>query len=133
MNSQRRHQASDLRAADVPDQPGVYAWYHDGEAVYAGRALGRIGLRERIGKNHLGRGADLSRSSFRRDVCEYLGIAPTTVSKRRPTQLSAAQVEPVNQWIRECQVSWIVCDTADMARALEKSLLAEWMPPLSRR
>lgn len=132
MNMQPRYAARALHQHRVPDAPGVYAWYHGAEAVYAGVAAGAEGLRKRLG-NHLALGQDLSRSSFRRNVCEYLEIAPTAVTRRRPAELLAQQVAPVNDWIRECAVAWIVCESAAAARLLEKKLLAEWKPPLCRR
>lgn len=133
MNAQPRLAAASLNSKDVPTGPGVYAWYHDGEAVYSGRALGGDGLHGRIWKNHLKTGNDLSRSSFRRNVCEHLGIAPTSKTTVRPTLMTDADVVPVNRWIQECEVAWIECQSAGEAKALEKALQAEWMPPVSRR
>jgi hypothetical protein len=133
MNGQPRRAAASLTGKDVPTRPGVYAWYRQGEPVYSGRALGGDGLRGRIWKNHLIAGNDLSRSSFRRNVCEHLGIAPTSKTILRPTVLTAADIDPVNRWIRECEVAWMECQSARDAKALEKALHAEWMPPLSRR
>lgn len=133
MNAQQRLAAASPRGKDVPTGPGVYAWYHNGKAVYSGRALGGDGLHGRIWKNHLKTGNDLSRSSFRRNVCESLGIAPTSKTTVRPTLMTDADVAPVNRWIQECEVAWIECPSAAEAKALEKALHAEWMPPLSRR
>lgn len=133
MNGQLRHAAASLTGKDVPPGPGVYAWYHQGEPVYSGRALGSDGLHGRIWKNHLKAGNDLSRSSFRRNVCEHLGIAPTSKTTLRPTVMTAADIEPVNRWVRECDLAWIECQSASEAVALEMALHAEWMPPLSRR
>lgn len=133
MNAMRRHAATSLTGRDVPNRPGVYAWYRDGKPIYSGRALGAEGLHGRVWKNHLKTGPDLSRSSFRRNVCEHLSIAPTSKTTVRPTVMNAADVEPVNRWIRECEVAWIECETASEAEVLEKALHAEWLPPLSRR
>jgi len=133
INAQPRRAAASVGAKDVPQRPGVYVWYRNGDAVYSGRAIGGEGLHGRVWKNHLKTGNDLSRSSFRRNVCEHLGIAPTTKTTVRPTLMTAADVAPVNQWIRECEVAWIECPTEDEAKALEKALHAEWLPPLSRR
>lgn len=133
MNAQPRVPAESLTGKDIPKRPGVYAWYRDGEPIYSGRALGADGLHGRVWKNHLKAGADLSRSSFRRNVCEHLGVAPTSTTTVRPTLLTAADVEPVNRWIRECEVAWIECESAADAEALERELHAEWLPPLSRR
>jgi len=44
-----------------------------------------------------------------RNVCEHLGIAPPSVTHLRPPQPTPAQVEPVNEWIRGCDIAWIVC------------------------
>jgi hypothetical protein len=133
MHSQPRRLAGRLSGKDVPLSPGVYAWYRDGEPVYSGRALGKGGLRGRVWGNHLKPGADLSRSSFRRNVCEYLGVAPTSKTRVRPTLMTEDDVEPINQWIRDCEVAWIECGSEAEAKALETALHAEWMPPLSRR
>ena len=88
MNNQPRRSAASIARNDVPAQPGVYAWYRDGVAVYSGRALGAEGLKGRIWGNHLKTGEDLSRSSFRRNVCEHLGIAPTSTTTIRPTVMT---------------------------------------------
>jgi hypothetical protein len=133
MNGQPRRMAGELSSRDIPARPGVYAWYRDGEPVYSGRATGTSGLRGRIWGKHLKYDDDLSRSSLRRNVCEYLGIAATSKTRVRPTLMTAADVEPVNRWIRDCEVAWIECDTSEGAKALEKALHAEWLPALSRR
>lgn len=133
MNERPRHAASALSKGDIPQAPGVYAWYRDGAAVYAGRAVGADGLQGRIWSNHLGTRPDLSRSSFRRNVCEHLGIASTERTRIRPTVMAPADVQPVNEWIRACEVAWVACESDDEAKRLEKALLAEWLPPLSKR
>lgn len=133
MNARPRRSGSSLMSADVPKTVGVYAWYRDGLAIYAGRAVGAKGLNERVWKNHLANGPDLSRSSFRRNVCDHLGIANTAVSRIRPTRLSATDVEPINAWIRDCEVAWIEFDSVEEAKGYELDLLAEWMPLLSRK
>jgi len=133
MNEQPRLATTMLAASVVPKSVGVYAWYRDGEPIYAGRALGAKGLQQRVWSKHMATGPDLSRSSFRRNVCSYLGIADTSITKVRPTRLTAAQVEPVNAWIRECEIAWIVFDAVEEAKNFERTLLDEWMPPLSRR
>jgi hypothetical protein len=133
MREYPRLAATALTASGVPRAFGVYAWFRAGEPVYAGRAIGVQGLRERVWKNHMATGSDLSRSSFRRNVCEHLGIADTTVTKARPTRLSVDDVTPVNDWIRACEVTWVEFDAPEAAKDFERMLLREWMPPLSRR
>lgn len=133
MNTRQRQPANELSRRDVPQAPGVDAWYHDDEPVYAGRALGTSGLRGRVWANHLATGADLSRSSFRRNVCEHLAIAPTSTTRIRPSVMKESEVAAVNEWVRSCEFAWTVCGTSDEASRLERELLAEWKPPLSRR
>ncbi|MGZ4517876.1 MAG: GIY-YIG nuclease family protein [Mycobacteriaceae bacterium] len=133
MNTRPRHAADQLTRREVPTSPGVYAWYREDEPIYSGRAEGAKGLKKRVWDDHLNTRRDLTRSTFRRNVCQYLGIAPTSRTTIRPTVMTADDVRPVNRWIRECEVAWINCSTAAEATALEESLHGEWMPPLSRR
>jgi hypothetical protein len=133
MNDMPRHPAARLSEHDIPSTPGVYAWYHVAAPIYSGRGVGRHGLRTRIWSDHLKTGSDLSLSPFRRYVCDYLGIAPTSKTKARPTQMTAAEIEPVNEWILGCEIAWIECASPADAETLEKLLHAEWMPALSRR
>ena len=55
----------ELARAQVPDEPGVYLWRHDGQPVYVGIATS---LRGRAWSKHLGAGISLSGSSLRRNV-----------------------------------------------------------------
>lgn len=133
MNAEPRHAVAEVDEADIPTEPGVYAFYRDGQPVYVGRAISRRGLRTRLWRNHLALGLDLSHSSFRRNVCEELGIAPTSVTRQRPPQLRAEQVETVNEWIQGCEVAWVTLDTADEADKFETAIKLEWMPRLTKR
>jgi hypothetical protein len=133
MHAQPRRAAASLTRKGIPKGPGVYAWYRKGKPVYSGSGTGADGgLQERIWDEHLKTGNDLSRSTFRRSVCEDLCIAPRSKTKLRPTLMTAADIEPVNRWIRECEVAWIECQSAAEAKALEDALHAEWKPPLCR-
>jgi len=133
MNARPRKRARDISGSDVPTAPGVYAWYRAGVPVYVGRAIGQEGLRGRVWKDHLQTGDDLSRSSFRRNVCEHLGVAPTSRTRLRPTVMTAADVVPVNEWISGCEVAWITCASDDEARALEDDIKMECRPLLTKR
>ncbi len=133
LNGLSRHAAEQLTERDVPATPGVYAWYRNAEPVYSGRAVGRKGLRSRIWHEQLKTGSDLSYSSFRRDVSAHLGVAPTVRTKVRPTVMTAAEIEVVNQWILGCEVAWIECSSPNEAETLEQMLHAEWTPRLARR
>lgn len=96
-----RHNAASLTRSEIPTQVGVYVWLREDSPIYSGRAIGDQGIRGRVWDNHLKTGPDLSRSSFRRNVCEYLGIADTSITRQRPARLRPEDVEPVNAWIRE--------------------------------
>lgn len=132
MDSQRPHLVSELALSNVPTLPGVYAFYRDYAAVYVGRAVTATGLRSRL-RTHTATGVDLSHSSFRRNVAEHLEVAPTSVTRRRPPVLAAREVEPVNAWIRTCEVRWQTATSIDEAKQLENSMKAEWKPPLTKR
>jgi hypothetical protein len=128
MNATNRSPAETITRPSIPDAPGVYAWYREGEPVYAGKAKN---LKTRLW-THLATTPDLSRSAFRRNVCEHLGIADTSITKQRPTRMKATDVEPVNTWIRQCEIGWIELATPGDAVSVEARLLAEWSPPLNR-
>ncbi|HVE46426.1 MAG TPA: hypothetical protein VNA57_06730 [Acidimicrobiales bacterium] len=133
MHAQPGHRVTGFDPDVVPTQPGVYAFYRDGEPVYVGRAIASGGLQRRMKTQHLKTGNDLSWSAFRRNVAEHLGIAPSTVTKQRPPQLTEEQVAPVNDWIGGCEVRWISCATEAEATQLEIDLKNEWKPPLTKR
>ena len=134
MDTQVRRRATAVTGPRmVPNTPGVYAWYREGVAVYVGRAIGRNGLQGRVWKDHLRTGSNLSRSSFRRNVCNHLGIASTARTRIRPTVMTPAEVAPVNTWVSECEVSWIECKSDREASDLEARMKAEWKPPLTQR
>lgn len=139
MKALPRYAAWTLKSGDVPRTVGVYVFFRHGFPVYSGRAVGATGVHGRVWSFHLATTHDLSRSSFRRNVCEELGIADTGVTKQRPPVLTADDVEPVNRWIRECQVAWRLFDTGNRggdvgaAKSFEVRLHREWLPPLSKR
>lgn len=124
--------AAEVDVRSVPDGPGVYAWFSSADPIYAGKASGSGGLRERLRK-HLGVGLDLSRSSLRRNVAEHVLGVPTSASRQRPSVMTSEQVSTINGWIRELEVAWLEFPTPGEAVAFERELLREWMPPLSKR
>jgi hypothetical protein len=77
----------DIEISSIPEKPGVYAWFSFAGPIYAGKASGSGGLRDRLGK-HRGVGLDLSRSSLRRNVAEHLLGIPTSVSRQRPSVMT---------------------------------------------
>lgn len=132
MDAQRGHDVRSFKVERAPTAPGVYAFYRGGAAVYVGRAVTESGIRSRL-RTHTATGVDLSHSSFRRNVAEHLGVAPTSVTRARPPQLTLEQVEPVNKWISGCTIRWVEATTVDEARQLEEDMKAEWKPPLTKR
>ncbi len=132
MSDLPRIQAGHLSLTDVPRSPGVYAWFHRGSGVYAGKASGVGGLRARL-RAHLAYGVNLSNSSLRRNVTEHLLQVPTSVTRQRPPLMTVEQVDHVNAWIRQLDVTWLELDSAEAAKSYERHLLDEWLPPLSRR
>jgi hypothetical protein len=131
MLQQPRLSASSITRSEIPTSPGVYAWFRGGEPVYVGRAKAKGGLRRRLAGNHLKVGPDLSKSAFRRNVCESLGVADTSITRVQP--LTPDQTEIVNAWIADCEIAWIECPTPDEAADLETDLKNEWKPPLTKR
>ena len=134
INSLPRHVASEVTGQLIPTEPGVYAWYRSGVAVYVGKATGRQGLRQRAWGNHMARGKGaMSGSAFRRNVAELLGFGKPSLIKANPSVLTDAQVDAVNAWIRECEVAWFTTASSGAALALERDLKAELLPPLTKR
>jgi hypothetical protein len=119
----------DLMKAKIPSDPGVYAWYRDGAAIYIGKA---DSLQQRLWSNHLGRGPVMTGSALRRNVAQYLGIATANEIKTRAYQPTDDEVQAVRGFIEGCEVAWLVCQTKLAARDLEDRLKREWRPPLTR-
>lgn len=131
MTGQTRAEMASLSASDLPETPGVYAFFRDGAPVYVGEA--KQTLRSRVWGNHRSRGVSMTNSAFRRNVAEHLDIAsaPDLKAKRYlPTPDDAARVVA---WIDGCEIAWIVCDSGAAAHQLEAELKAEFRPPLTKR
>ena len=132
MNQQPRRSMQTLVRGDIPDQPGVYAVYRDDRPIYVGLAEKQT-LRDRIWKNHSGRGAVMTGSAFRRNVAEHLGIATAAAIKNRTYQPTVEEIAAVRAFIDRCSIAWLACATADEAKALETDFKNEWKPPLTKR
>lgn len=119
-----------LVAQDLPLEPGIYLWRHEGQPVYVGMATS---LRGRAWSKHLGRGLSLAGSSLRRNVCELLfGIPPSVTSNPNRQKVTAEQATAIHDWLRSCDLSWQTCETVEDAGQLERRLRRECMPPLNR-
>lgn len=124
-----RQPAAGVRRRDIPAVPGVYTWWRGGKCVYVGEA--KTSLKVRLW-THFGLSPDFSRSTLRRTVALVeLGV-PRAVSEQRPTVITQGQADVVNAWLRECDVAWLECGSADEAHAVEAALRAEALPPLNR-
>lgn len=67
------HSVAELSAADIPVEPGVYAWYRRGRLFYVGES--HRGLRSRLWGNHL-RG-NARGSTLRNKVAKTFDFPPT--------------------------------------------------------
>ncbi|MGV8970613.1 MAG: GIY-YIG nuclease family protein [Microbacteriaceae bacterium] len=122
--------ANALVGPDLPREPGVYLWRHEGQPVYVGMATS---LRGRAWSKHLGGGLSLAGSSLRRNVCELLfGIPPSVTSNPNRQKVTAEQAAAIHEWLRSCELSWQSCETAEEADQLERRLRREYMPQLNR-
>lgn len=125
-----RASAAKLKATDIPEDAGVYAWFRDGTRVYVGTAAS---LRARVFKDHLGNGKSLKGSALRRNVAEHLGFATAAALKSGIAKLTDTQHAQVRTWLMGCEVAWMTCDSAAKALGLEKRLKAEHMPTLTKK
>lgn len=122
-----RRLASEVCRKDIPDSPGIYAWFRDGECVYLGKATD---LRSRL-STHLGKSLDLSRSTLRSWVAvRELGVT-REYTRRRPTVMTSGEVAVVTGWIRGCDLAWVTTDSKEDAAHLESTLLTAWRPPIN--
>jgi excinuclease UvrABC nuclease subunit len=120
----------DLGAADVPASAGVYALYRGGRRMYVGKAKS---LRDRVWKNHSGRGLGMSTSAMRRNVAEHLGLATADEIKKRVYRASQPEAQRVRDWLDDCEIAWRECASETEAAALEKAMKDEYLPPLTKR
>lgn len=130
MNAQPRRSPLELRKADIPDDPGVYAWYRDGMPIYVGKA---DNLCNRVWKKHLGRGAVMTASAFRRNVAEHLGIASADDIKTKTYIPTPDEVRAVRDFVDGCELAWRTTESKAQAVELETAMKREWRPPLTKR
>lgn len=120
----------ELARAQVPDEPGMYLWRHDGQTVYVGMASS---LRGRAWSKHLGRGLSLAGSSLRRNVCELLfGIPPNITGRPTRQKVTTEQAAAIRDWLLACELSWLSCATVLEADQLERRRRAAYLPELNR-
>jgi hypothetical protein len=131
MSARPRQSFAKLAASDLPDQPGVYAFYRGGVPVYVGKA-DRQSLRGRVWKSHRGRGTSMTNSALRRNVAAMLGIAAAADIKALRYTPTTEDAKLVNAWIDACEIAWIACSDGFEASRLEDDLKVEHKPPLTK-
>jgi hypothetical protein len=130
MDGQPRLSLGMLKDDDIPSDPGVYALYRDGDRMYVGKAAC---LRNRIWRNHCGRGAVMTGSALRRNLAEHLGIATAAEIKARRYQPTSWELHRVRQWLEMCEIAWRTSDSHADAIDLEIGMKREHMPMLTKR
>ncbi|MFB9309793.1 hypothetical protein BJY17_000750 [Agromyces hippuratus] len=124
-----RTRSSALNKAEIPAQPGLYAWFRDGECLYLGIAGD---LRDRL-TSHRSASNDLSRSTFRSWVAVHVLGLDRATTRQRPSIVTDDQARAVNAWIAACDLAWLTQATREDAAVLESSLLAEQQPLLNAK
>lgn len=130
MNARPRKLADTLEPDDLPTGPGVYAWYEAGAPIYVGKGES---VQERVWRRHMRKGLSMKASSFRRNLAEDHGVGSAADIKIGACRLTRAQVDRVNDRIRQCEVAWITRDTHEEAVELERLMKQEWLPPFTKR
>ena len=129
LNTARRRHLVLLERDDVPNGPGVYAVFHNAQAVYVGKGKS---LRQRVWSNHCGKGQSLTSSAFRRNVAEHLGIASANAIKTGLHRPTPEEVRRVRKWVEACDVAWVTTATEAEAIAVERAVKRQWRPPLTK-
>jgi excinuclease UvrABC nuclease subunit len=130
MDREPRTAVAVLRRRDLPDRPGVYALYKDGKRMYVGKATS---LRTRVGGHHRAKGASMSHSALRRNICELLGIATAADIKAFRYLTTLDDASRVTAWLHGAEFAWIECESPAEALLVEEALRREAKPPLNRR
>ena len=129
MDAKPRHAVNALTRAAIPPSPGAYALYRAEERLYVGKATS---LRSRVAGQHFAKGASMTNSALRRNVCQHIGIARAADIKARRYRTTVDDALRVTQWLASCAFAWVECATADEAFQIEQALRREFKPPLNR-
>ncbi len=74
----------------------------------------------------------MTKSAFRRNVAEFLGISTAAQIKSRVYQPTPEEVARVSSFIEGLAVAWITTKTPDQALDLETAMKLEYRPPLTK-
>jgi predicted GIY-YIG superfamily endonuclease len=130
MYQRKRMAMPTLKKADIPISAGVYALYREDKPMYVGKANC---LRDRVWKNHSGRGRGMGTSAMRRNVAEHLGVAKAAAIKAGEHRITPEEATHVRAWLDACEITWRECADEDAAKTLETNMKAEYLPPLTKR
>ena len=72
-------------------------------------------------------------SALRRNIVEHLGSASAADIYERRCQPTEEQVATVRRWLVGCEIAWLTCPSEPAADVWERSLQAEFLPPLNKR
>jgi hypothetical protein len=110
-----------LRAADIPSEPGIYAWYCARRLFYVGES--RRGLRSRLWGNHL-RG-NARGSTLRNKVAKSFGFPAIG-----PRAYGPEAEQAINSKLRECELRFLAVPVEAIAEA-QSGLISKLDPPMN--
>lgn len=74
----------------------------------------------------------MGNSALRRNIAEVLGFAKAASIKDGSYVPTNTQVASIRNWLLDCEIAWIECDSKADARAEERELKNQYMPPLTK-
>lgn len=101
-------------SAEVPREVGVYVFFHEGELVYVGEALGSGGLADRIKSKHV--------SGDDNHACQR------ALREKFPNRRERRAYIKSNVTVR-----WLVVEDESRASALERLLIWLFQPPWNKK
>jgi len=113
--SQPLRRVFELTRGDLPEEPGVYAWYRAGRLFYVGET--HRGLRSRLWGNHI-RG-NARGSTLRNKVAEALGLEP--LDFRRYGREAERRI---TEKLRECDVRFCVLPREEVSPTQTQLIVA---------
>ncbi len=115
------HSVAELSAADIPVEPGVYAWYRRGRLFYVGES--HRGLRSRLWGNHL-RG-NARGSTLRNKVAKTFDFPPTGFRA-----YGKDAEETISGKLLECEVRFLPV-ALELIDQVQADLIRELDPPMN--
>lgn len=120
--------------AQFPPACGVYVVWEPGDAgrpLYVGGAVTHT-IEERWRRNHLRLSAGVS--ALRRALGVHLGLVEQRLNPRTDGRFYAPEVERrISEFLHSCEVAFLVADSPEQARELERQTIRELRPLLNGR